>query len=87
MTATSVAQAVYVLAAVLFVLSLAGLSKQESARRGNVLGMVGMVLALAATIVLAFGTSARPCSSPRCSSPSCSSWAPPSGRGGPAASR
>ncbi|NDO90349.1 Re/Si-specific NAD(P)(+) transhydrogenase subunit beta [Cellulosimicrobium composti] len=60
MTATSVAQAVYVLAAVLFVLSLAGLSKQESARRGNVLGMVGMVLALAATIVLALGTSARP---------------------------
>ncbi|MFF2268479.1 Re/Si-specific NAD(P)(+) transhydrogenase subunit beta [Cellulosimicrobium cellulans] len=60
MTATSVAQAVYVLAAVLFVLSLAGLSKQESARRGNLLGMVGMVLALAATIVLALGTSARP---------------------------
>jgi len=60
MTATSVAQAVYVLAAVLFVLSLAGLSKQETARRGNLLGMVGMVLALAATVVLALGTSARP---------------------------
>ncbi len=60
MTATSVAQAVYVLAAVLFVLSLAGLSKQESARRGNLLGMVGMVLALVATIVLALDTSARP---------------------------
>ena len=40
------AQAVYVLAAVLFVLSLAGLSKQETARRGNVAGMVGMALAL-----------------------------------------
>jgi len=47
---TSVAQAAYLAAAVLFILSLAGLSKQETARRGNVAGMVGMVLALAATL-------------------------------------
>ncbi|MFC8923745.1 Re/Si-specific NAD(P)(+) transhydrogenase subunit beta [Cellulosimicrobium sp. NPDC057127] len=60
MTATSVAQAVYVLAALLFVLSLAGLSRQETARRGNLAGAAGMVLALGATIVLALGTSARP---------------------------
>ena len=32
---TSLAQAVYLIAAILFVLSLAGLSKQETARRGN----------------------------------------------------
>jgi len=53
------AQAIYVVAAVLFVLSLAGLSKQETARRGNVLGMVGMVLALLATIVLSVDNSSR----------------------------
>ncbi|MGO1317289.1 MAG: Re/Si-specific NAD(P)(+) transhydrogenase subunit beta [Cellulomonadaceae bacterium] len=46
-------QAVYVVAAVLFILSLAGLSKQESARQGNFAGKTGMVLALAATVGLA----------------------------------
>lgn len=56
----SVAQAVYVVAAVLFILSLAGLSKQETARRGNVAGMVGMALALVATIALALQRSERP---------------------------
>lgn len=59
MTLTTVSQAVYVLAAVLFILSLAGLSKQESARSGNVLGMVGMLLALGATIALALDQSER----------------------------
>ncbi|QAY71532.1 Re/Si-specific NAD(P)(+) transhydrogenase subunit beta [Xylanimonas protaetiae] len=57
---TQLAQAVYVVAAVLFILSLAGLSKQTSARRGVTLGMVGMVLALVATIMLAADQSARP---------------------------
>jgi len=57
---TSLAQAVYVLAAVLFILSLAGLSKQETARNGNVAGMVGMALALLATIALALQRSERP---------------------------
>ena len=57
---TSLAQAVYLLAALLFVLSLAGLSKQETARRGNVAGMVGMALALVATIGLALRHSERP---------------------------
>ncbi|AEI11150.1 Re/Si-specific NAD(P)(+) transhydrogenase subunit beta [Cellulomonas gilvus] len=60
MTLVSLAQATYVLAAVLFVLSLAGLSKQQTAARGNVLGMVGMGLALAATIALALRDSQRP---------------------------
>ena len=55
----SLAQATYVIAAVLFILSLAGLSKQETARRGNLLGMVGMVLALLATVVLAIDLSER----------------------------
>ncbi|WP_182113268.1 MULTISPECIES: Re/Si-specific NAD(P)(+) transhydrogenase subunit beta [unclassified Actinotalea] len=57
---TSIAQSLYLLAAVLFVLSLAGLSKQTTARRGTVLGMVGMALALAATVVLSLDQSERP---------------------------
>ncbi|QCB94423.1 Re/Si-specific NAD(P)(+) transhydrogenase subunit beta [Cellulomonas shaoxiangyii] len=57
---TSLAQAVYLVAALLFVLSLAGLSKQETARRGNLLGMGGMGLALLATVLLAADVSERP---------------------------
>lgn len=41
----------YIAASVLFILSLAGLSKQESARRGNALGILGMVIALLSTAV------------------------------------
>lgn len=52
-------QAVYLLAALLFIFSLAGLSKQETARRGVVLGMIGMVLALGATIALSLDRSVR----------------------------
>ncbi|MCL2464056.1 MAG: Re/Si-specific NAD(P)(+) transhydrogenase subunit beta [Micrococcales bacterium] len=59
LTLTTVAQAAYLVAAVLFILSLAGLSKQETARRGNILGMVGMFVAVAATIVLALDHPAR----------------------------
>ena len=59
MTLVSLTNAIYLLAAVLFVLSLAGLSKQETARRGNVLGMVGMGLALAAVVARALNESQR----------------------------
>jgi NAD(P) transhydrogenase subunit beta len=45
----SVVTAAYIAASALFILSLGGLSRQESARRGNVFGIVGMVLALVAT--------------------------------------
>ena len=40
----------YIIASVLFILSLGGLSHQESARRGNVYGMVGMAIAIVATL-------------------------------------
>ena len=46
-------QAAYILAAILFILALGGLSKHETARRGNTFGMAGMGLALVATLVLA----------------------------------
>src|SRR6478752_3390854 len=46
-------QAAYIVAALLFILSLAGLSKHETAREGNVLGMIGMAIALVATLWLA----------------------------------
>lgn len=59
MDLTSAAQGAYLVAAVFFVLSLAGLSKQETARRGNLLGMVGMGLALLATVVLSLDASER----------------------------
>ncbi len=47
---TGIVQAAYLIAAVLFILSLAGLSKQDTARMGNYFGMSGMALALIATI-------------------------------------
>ena len=42
--------AAYIVAAVLFILSLAGLSKQESAKNGVYYGIAGMAIALFATI-------------------------------------
>jgi len=39
----------YLVAGVLFIRSLGGLSKQDTARRGNVFGIVGMLIALVAT--------------------------------------
>src|SRR3954454_7101483 len=41
----------YIIAALLFILSLAGLSKQETARNGNKLGIIGMAIALVITIL------------------------------------
>jgi H+-translocating NAD(P) transhydrogenase subunit beta len=40
----------YVGATILFILALGGLSNQETARRGNIYGMLGMLIALIATI-------------------------------------
>lgn len=52
MQIVSLTTAAYVLAALLFILSLAGLSKHESARQGNWLGIAGMSIAVLATLVL-----------------------------------
>jgi NAD(P) transhydrogenase subunit beta len=50
----------YIAASILFILALGGLSHQERARRGNVYGIIGMAIALIATIggaqVTSYGT-------------------------------
>jgi len=46
-------QASYIIAALLFVFSLAGLSKHETAKAGNTFGIIGMAIALVATVAYA----------------------------------
>jgi NAD(P) transhydrogenase subunit beta len=47
----SLATVAYIGATILFILSLGGLSNPETARRGNLFGMVGMAIAVLATIL------------------------------------
>ena len=51
MTASQVALA-YLVASVLFILALKGLSHPETARRGNLFGIVGMLIAVLTTLAL-----------------------------------
>jgi NAD(P) transhydrogenase subunit beta len=53
MSIESLAQAAFLVAALLFIIALAGLSKHETAKAGNAYGMTGMAVALVATIALA----------------------------------
>jgi NAD(P) transhydrogenase subunit beta len=46
---TSLITIAYIAASALFILSLGGLSRQETARRGNLYGILGMLIALVAT--------------------------------------
>lgn len=50
----------YLVAALLFILALAGLSKQKTAQRGNFFGIAGMVLALVAVILVTLVSSTQP---------------------------
>src|SRR3954447_26636626 len=52
MDITSITTATYIVASLLFILALAGLSRHESAKNGLVYGMVGMGAALVATVFL-----------------------------------
>jgi H+-translocating NAD(P) transhydrogenase subunit beta len=55
MTANQVAL-LYLVASVLFILSLKGLSHPLSARRGNLFGMIGMTIAVLTTFTVAYAT-------------------------------
>jgi len=57
----SLATVAYLGAAILFVLSLGGLSNPETSRRGNLFGMIGMALAVLATL---FGPRVSPAGIP-----------------------
>ena len=46
---TNLVNATYIVAGLMFILALAGLSKHETAKKGNAFGILGMVLALVAT--------------------------------------
>ena len=46
----SLATVAYIGAAILFILSLGGLSNPETSRRGNFYGIVGMTIAVLATV-------------------------------------
>src|SRR6476646_2774383 len=59
-TLETTATAAYVVAALLFILALAGLSKHETSRSGNTFGMVGMAVALVATIAFAVSRHIEP---------------------------
>ena len=52
MTVAALTGAAYIVAALLFILSLAGLSRHESARAGVAYGIIGMTVALLATLAL-----------------------------------
>ena len=40
----------YLAAAVLFILALSGLGTKDSARRGNLFGVIGMIIAIVVTV-------------------------------------
>ena len=47
---TNISAILYLIASVCFILALKGLSSPKSARRGNILGILGMALAIITTI-------------------------------------
>ena len=49
--AKEIQTAAYLFASILFILSLGGLSSQESAKRGVLYGIIGMVVAILASIL------------------------------------
>ena len=49
----NIAAILYTVSAVLFILALRGLSNPETSRRGNLFGMIGMVIAVVTTVLVA----------------------------------
>src|SRR5690606_31340824 len=56
MISANIAALLYLVAGVLFVLALRGLSSPTSARQGNTFGMVGMAIAILTTLAIAAPT-------------------------------
>jgi NAD(P) transhydrogenase subunit beta len=54
----NLAAVAYIASGVLFILALRGLSSPETSRRGNQLGMIGMALAVAVTLLTLWGQAA-----------------------------
>ena len=50
MTEHALSMLAYLVAAIFFILALKGLSSPTSARQGNLFGMIGMVIAVGATL-------------------------------------
>ena len=50
MISTGIVTVSYIAATILFILALGGLSHPETARRGNLYGIIGMTIALLATV-------------------------------------
>ncbi|WP_197375832.1 Re/Si-specific NAD(P)(+) transhydrogenase subunit beta [Mycolicibacterium baixiangningiae] len=59
-TVETAATSAYVVAGLLFILALAGLSKHETSKAGNTFGMAGMAVALVATVALALDHDIEP---------------------------
>jgi len=55
MMPTTVPTVVYLVAGIMFIMSLRGLSAQQTAQRGNWLGIIGMLIAVAVSVVGLFG--------------------------------
>src|SRR5258707_5562260 len=53
MTAPNITALLYLVAGILFILALRGLSNPETSRRGNYLGIAGMAIAIVTTLFLA----------------------------------
>jgi len=49
--ATTLLTLAYLVASVLFILALRGLSHPETSRQGNMFGMIGMAVAIVATLL------------------------------------
>ena len=52
MTDQALSMLAYLIAAIFFILALKGLSSPTSARRGNLFGMIGMFIAVSATLLI-----------------------------------
>ena len=68
--------AAYIVAAILFIFSLAGLSKQETAKQGCYSGVAGMAVALFVTVFPKTPTDSAGSSSPCSSAPPSASTKP-----------